>query len=418
MEPFHPIEAMAAARHEFGEHGGVNMSIESSTTFTVMNPEAMPALFSGARGPEQGCYLYGRHFNPTVYALGKILAAMEDTEAAYCTASGMGAISATILQLCGSGDHCVATRAVYGGTFALLHDFLPVHAGIRTTFVDVANLAAVEAAFEARTRVLYVEAVSNPTLVVADLPRLAEIAHRHGAALVVDNTFTPLVVTPSRLGADVVVHSMTKFVNGASDVIAGAICAGHDFLLQLMDVNGGALMLLGPTMDPHVAFQISMRLPHLGLRMKEHSHRAQLFAERLEALGVPVVYPGLPSHPQHDLLGRIGNTEFGAGGILGLDAGTRDRANQLMRRLQNEERFGYVAVSLGYFDTLLTCSAASTSSEIPEADQKAAGIPPGYVRVAIGYTGGVEERWQQLERALRVVGIVGGTRAPRERIAA
>lgn len=405
-KPFDPIEAMAAARHEFGEHGGVNMSVEASSTFTVMNPETMPSLFSGRRGPEEGCYLYGRHFNPTVHALGKTLAAMEDTEAAYCTSSGLSAIAATVMQLCASGDHVVASRTIYGGTFALLQGFLPKHASIHTTFVDSGDLAAVEAAFTPRTRLLYVESLSNPTLVVADLPRLAEIAHRHGVMLVVDNTFTPLVITPSRHGADVVVHSMTKFVNGASDVIAGAICGSHDFLRRLVDLSDGALMLLGPVMDPVVAFHASLRLPHLGLRMVEHSRRAQFLAERLEERGLGVTYPGLRSHPQHDLLARLGNREYGAGGVLGLDVGTEARANELMRRLQNEERFGYMAVSLGYFETLMSCSAASTSSELPEEDRTAAGIPPGYVRFAVGYTGSLEERWAQLKRALVAVGVL------------
>lgn len=405
-KPFDPIEAMAAARHEFGEHGGVNMSVEASSTFTVMTPETMPSLFAGRRGPEEGCYLYGRHFNPTVYALGKTLAAMEDTEAAYCTASGMAAISAAIIQLCESGDHVVAGRTIYGGTFALLRDFLPRRANVHTTFVDACDPVAVEAAFTPRTRVLLVEAMSNPTLEIADLPRLADIAHRHGAVLVVDNTFTPLVITPSRHGADVVVHSMTKFVNGTSDVIAGAICGTHEFLRRLVDVNHGALMLLGPVMDPVVAFHASLRLPHLGLRMVEHSRRTQFLAERLEERGLPVTYPGLRSHPQHALLQRLGNPEYGAGGVLGLDVGSPERASELMRRLQNEERFGYMAVSLGYFDTLMSCSAASTSSEIPEEDRTAAGIPAGYVRFAVGYTGSLEERWTQLKRALVAVGVL------------
>lgn len=404
MDTYHPIEAMAAARHEFGEHGGVNMSIEASTTFTVMNPETMPSLFAGQRGPDDGCYLYGRHFNPTVYALGQTLAALEGTEAAYCTSSGIGAIAATAMQLCETGDHVVVSQAVYGGTYALFRNFLPKHAGVTATFVDVSNLAAVEAAFQPRTRFLYVETMSNPTLVVADLPRLAAIAHRRGARLVVDNTFCPLVVTPARLGADIVVHSVTKFVNGASDVIAGAICSTHDFLVRMMDTTSGALMLLGPTMDPKIAFEISLRVPHLALRMKEHARRALFLARRLEEAGVRVVYPGLPSHPQFDLLRRIGNEEYGAGGVLGIDLGSLERANELMRRLQNEERFGYMAVSLGYFDTLMSCSAASTSSELADEDKSAAGIRPGYVRVSVGYTGGLEERWQQLHRALEAVG--------------
>jgi methionine-gamma-lyase len=400
---FDPIAALAAARHEFGEHGGVNPSIEQSTTFTVMHPETMPEIFHGHLGPQEGCYLYGRHFNPTVIGLGHQLAAMENAEVGYCTASGMGAISTTLLHLCRSGDHIVSSGTVYGGTFALLKNFLPERAGIRTTFVDTDDLAAVEAAFTDRTRVLYVESMSNPTLRVADIEALAAIAHRGGAKLVVDNTFTPLILTPIRHGADVVVHSLTKFVNGASDVIAGAVVGSKEFIEGLMDVNDGSLMLLGPTMDPHVAFQIGLRLPHLGIRMAEHSRRAKTFAERLRDRGVDVVYPGLPGDPHHDRLVRQANPGYGLGGILGVDMKTGVRADRFMDLLQNEGRFGLMAVSLGYFETLLSCSAESTSSELDEDAQGAAGISPGLVRMSVGYTGTLEQRWSQLERVLQLM---------------
>jgi methionine-gamma-lyase len=402
----HPLESLADLRHEFGEHGGVNMSIEASTTFTVMEAGTMPEIFHGLRGPDEGgCYLYGRHFNPTVYVLGRQLAAIEGTEAAYCTASGMSAISAALIQCCAPGDHIVAGNTLYGGTFALLQQFFPARTGVSTTFVDIRDLAAVERAFTARTRVLYVETLSNPTLVVADIPGLADIAHRHGARLIVDNTFTPLVMAPARHGADVVVHSMTKFLSGASDIIAGCVCASKEFITSLMDVNGGALMLLGPTMDPQVAFDLSLRIPHLGIRMQEHGRRAQAFAERLQQRGLKVIYPGLTSHPQHALFTALSAPEFGAGGVFGLDLGTTERAFQLMERLQNAEGFGWIAVSLGYFDTLLSVSASSTSSEMPEADQQSAGLSPGLVRVSLGYTGTLDQRWGQMERALASLGL-------------
>ncbi|MGH7532474.1 MAG: aminotransferase class I/II-fold pyridoxal phosphate-dependent enzyme [Gemmatimonadales bacterium] len=402
----HPLESLAALRHEFGEHGGVNMSIEASTTFTVLEAGTMPEIFHGLRGPDQGgCYLYGRHFNPTVYSLGSQLAAIEGTEAAYCSASGMSAISAALIQCCAPGDHIVAGNTLYGGTFALLQQFFPARTGVSTTFVDVRDLQAVERAFTPKTRVLYVETLSNPTLVVSDIPKLAAIAHRHGARLVVDNTFTPLVMAPARHGADVVVHSMTKFLSGASDIIAGCVCASKEFITSLMDVSGGALMLLGPTMDPRVAFDLSLRIPHLGIRMQEHGRRAQVFAERLHQRGLKVVYPGLPSHPQHALFNALANLEFGSGGVFGLDVGTAVRASQLLERLQNEEGFGWIAVSLGYFDTLLSVSASSTSSEMPEADQRSAGLSPGLVRVSLGYTGTLEQRWGQMERALTAAGL-------------
>jgi len=367
----------------------------------------MPEIFQGHLGPDVGgCYLYGRHFNPTVYVLGRQIAAYEGAQAGYCTASGLSAIAATIMQLCDTGDHVVASRTVYGGTFALLREYLPSKAAVTTTFVDVADLAEVEAAFTPRTKVLYCESLSNPTLRVADIPRLAEIAHRHGALLVVDNTFTPLIVAPIQHGADVVVHSLTKFMNGASDHIAGAVCGTTEFIMRLMDLHTGSLMLLGPTMDPQVAFDISLRLPHLGLRMAEHSRRAQAMASRLDALGLPVTYPGLAAHPDHALLQRLANPEFGHGGILTLDLGTRERAFEFMGLLQNEQQFGLMAVSLGYSETLMSCSAASTSSELSAEELEKARILPGLVRLSIGYTGTLEQRWLQLRSVLEQLGLV------------
>jgi methionine-gamma-lyase len=409
MNDFDPIRSLADLRHEFGEHGGVNMSIESSTTFTVMSADTMPEIFQGRRGPDGeagGCFLYGRHFNPTVYVLGKQLAALEGAENGYCTASGMSAIAGTVMQVCNHGDHMVSSDTVYGGTFALFKDFLPAKAGLEVSFVDACDLEQVEAAFTPRTKLLYVETVANPTLRVADLPRLAEIAHARGAKLVVDNTFTPLVVSPLQHGADVVVHSLTKFINGASDHIAGAICGTTEFVASLMDLHMGSLMLLGPTMDPGIAFNISMRLPHLGLRMVEHSRRAMVFSQRLKDLGVPVVYPGLPDNPNHDVLRRLANLEYGFGGLFCIDLGSVPRAHEFMEILQNKDRFGFMAVSLGYFDTLMSCSASSTSSELSEEDQQQAGISPGLVRISVGYTGTLEQRWNQLQDALQILNMI------------
>jgi methionine-gamma-lyase len=367
----------------------------------------MPDIFAGRKGPESGgCYLYGRHFNPTVYHLGRQLAALEGTEAAYCTASGMGAISAVALALCNSGDHIVAGNAIYGGTWALLNDFLPAKSGIATSFVDATLPESVAAAITDRTRLIYVESLSNPTLRVADIPRLAAIARDAGIPLVVDNTFSPLLLSPARLGADIVIHSLTKFIGGASDLIGGAICGSGEFVGSLMDLHVGPLMVLGPTMDPHVAGNIALRLPHLALRMKAHAERTELLAARSAALGVDVCYPGLGSHPDHHLIRSLHEPDFGYGGLMTIDAGTEERAMALMNCLQNEERFGYVAVSLGYFDTLMSCSASTTSSEMPGEALAQAAISPGLVRMSVGYTGSPEQRWAQLERALQRSGLV------------
>lgn len=406
MATFDPIESLANMRHEFGEHGGVNMSIEASSTFTVMDADIMPEIFQGHRGPDKGCYLYGRHFNPTVYVLGKQVAALEGAEAGYCTASGMSAIAAAIMQLCQAGDHIVSSNTIYGGTFALLKNYLPDKMGLKVTFVPPWNLKSVEAAITSQTKALYVETIANPTLRVADIPKLAALARAKGIKLIVDNTFSPLMVAPIVHGADIVVHSLTKFMNGASDIIAGAIVGTTPFIMSLMDLKHGSLMLLGPTMDPKVAYNISLRLPHLGIRMIEHSRRALLFAQRLRDLKLKVIYPGLEEHPDHEVMKRIGHPEYGFGGLFGLDVGDARRANTLMEILQNKDRFGFMAVSLGYFDTLMSCSASTTSSELDPTDLEEAAISSGYIRFSLGYTGSVEQRWQQFKDALKILNLI------------
>jgi len=407
MSRRNPIEDLAHLRHEFGEHGGVNMSIEASSTFTVMDPHTMPEMFQGRKGPDNaGCYLYGRHFNPTVYNLGRQLAALEGTESAYCTASGMGAISSTLMALCPSGNHIVSSNTVYGGTYALMHDFLPQKADVTTRFVDITDLDAVRASITDETKVLFTESVSNPTLRVADIPRLATIAQDAGIPLIVDNTFSPLILSPAVLGADIVVHSLTKFISGTSDVIAGAVCGSHEFIGQLMDLHSGSLMLLGPTMDPKTASELSLRIPHLPLRMAAHGERALALAERLASAAIDVGYPGLPGHPDRALFDSLCCPDYGYGGVLTIDLGSEERADELMSLLQNKYRFGFMAVSLGYFDTLMSCSGSSTSSEMTDEDKSAAGISPGLIRMSIGYTGTLEQRWTQLESALQDVGCI------------
>ena len=407
MNDFNPEQALSETRREFGEHGGVTPSISRSSTFTVIDPETMPEIFGGVRGPQQGgCFLYSRHFNPTVDILARYLSAMEGTEFAVCTASGMSAISCTLLQLCRKGDHIVSSNTIYGGTHALLEDLLPQF-GITTTFVDPTDTTAFEKAITPATRVLYTEALGNPTLKIADIRALSSLAHANDLSLVVDNTFTPMMISPARLGADVVVYSMTKYINGASDLVAGAICTTKAMVHQLMDLHTGRVMLLGPTMDPRMAYDIIQRLPHLSLRMREHSRRALAVSRRLEELGVPVVYPGLESFAQHGLATDLINKGYGYGGMFTIDCGTRDRADDLLDELQNKEDFGYIAVSLGYFDTLMSCSGASTSSEISREDQQKMGLSPGLVRLSIGYTGSLENRIAQMERAVRAVGLVG-----------
>ncbi|KAG9143445.1 hypothetical protein Leryth_025134 [Lithospermum erythrorhizon] len=168
----------------------------------------------------------------------------------------------------------------------------------------------------------------------------------------------------------------------------------------MMDLHQGALMLLGPTMNPKVAFELSERIPHLGLRMKEHCNRALAFATRMKKLGLKVIYPGLEEHPDHALLKTLANKDYGFGGILCVDMETEERANRLMNILQNFAQFGFMAVSLGYYETLMSCSGSSTSSELNPDEKALAGISPGLVRMSIGYVGTLEQKWSQLEKAL------------------
>ena len=386
-------------RRTFGEWGGVNESIEPSTTFTTMSPEIMQAIFEGKKGPSDGCFLYARHFAPNALHLGLRLAAMEDTEIAYPTSSGMSAIAITLLQLLSPDDHIVSSGAVYGGSHALFEKFLPKF-GIKTTFVKPSDTAGFKKAMTKKTKVLYVETEANPTMEIADLEALAKIAHEQKALLVVDNTFTPLTFTPAHHKADIVLYSTTKFINGRSDAIGGAICCSHDLLLKMMNLNTGALMLIGPVMDARNAHQLNLYLNDLPLRIKAHSERAMTFAERFNAMKIQVYYPGLGSHPQHELAKRMMNAEFGYGGMMSIELQKRDLAEKFVQKLQDLGG-GLNAVSLGYFDTLASIPGATTSSEIDSKDQKTMGLSKGLVRLSIGYTGNIEAQWDKMEKAIK-----------------
>lgn len=379
----------------FGEFGDVNPSITDSSTFTFMSPDRMEELFDHEI---EGCFLYSRHWNPTNKFLSDALARMEDCEAAQAKASGMAAISSAIIQLCGSGDEIISSRTIYGGTYALFKNFLP-RFGIKVHFVDVQNIDAVNALINDRTKVVYCESISNPLLDVSDIPALSAICKPRGVKLVVDNTFSPMMVSPIRLGADVVVHSLTKYINGTSDCVAGAVCASSDFIHQLTDINSGASMLFGAVLDSTRAASILKNLHSLHLRMRQHSQNAQYVAENLQKLGLRVFYPGLPEHPQHRLLTDMMNAGYGYGGMLAVDVGDTAKANRLMARMQ-EEKVGYLAVSLGYFKTLFSAPGHSTSSEIPEEERKAMGLSDGLVRFSVGLDNDIEQSFERIKLCL------------------
>jgi methionine-gamma-lyase len=221
----------------------------------------------------------------------------------------------------------------------------------------------------------------------------------------VDNTFSPLVLSPLRLGADVVVHSMTKFINGTSDCVAGCVVSSHDFINRLNDINSGPSMLLGPVLDSIRAAGILKNLHTLHIRMIRHGENALYLARRFEESGLTVHYPGLDSHPQHALLSRMMNPAFGYGGMLALDVGDRGKAEQLMMLMQ-EARVGYLAVSLGYFKTLFSAPGHSTSSEIPAEERASLGVGDGLVRFSVGLDHEIDRTWTKIESCLHRAGIL------------
>lgn len=385
----------------FGEYGGVNPSIADSSTFTYLAGKTMEEVFGGER---EGCYLYSRHMNPSTGYLAEAVSNMENSEAAQVAASGMGAISSVLLQLCSAGDHIVSSRTIYGGTYALMKNFLP-KLNIQTSFVNTTKLEDVKSAINENTKVIYCETMSNPLLEISDIKAIAEIAKERGIRLVVDNTFTPLIFSPIELGADVVIHSLTKFINGASDTVGGVICSSAEFIHELIDVNEGASMLLGPTMDALRANSILKNLRTLHIRMKQHSHNAQYLAEKFKGLGLRVFYPGLEEHPQHELMKSEMNSEFGFGGMLVVDAGDIEKANRFMEAMQNDN-IGYLAVSLGFYKTLFSAPGASTSSEIPEEEQEEMGLSTGMVRMSVGLDNDIERTFNKIKACMEKTGVL------------
>ncbi len=385
----------------FGEAGGVNPSISDSSTYTFIKAKTMLDTFEGNT---DGCYLYSRHTSPSNLYLAEALAAMENTESATVTASGMGAITPVLLQLCDAGDHVVSSRTIYGGTYAFLKNFTP-RLNIQTAFVDITNLSAVENAITKNTKVIFCETVSNPLLEVADIKALSALAKKHNLKLVVDNTFSPLSINPMAFGADVVIHSLTKFINGSSDTVGGVVCGSESFINELKDVNSGACMLLGSTMDSLRASSILKNLRTLHLRIKQHSKNALYLAEQFEKIGIKTVYPGLASHPSHKIMKSMLIEEFGFGGMLTINVNSLENANKLMELMQ-ERNLGYLAVSLGFYKTLFSAPGTSTSSEIPEDEQVKMGMSDGLIRISIGLDNDIKRTFEMMKTCMTDLNII------------
>jgi len=381
--------------NQFGEFGDVNPSITDSATYTFLEAKTMVGTFEGK---EEGCFLYSRHWNPSNKYLADALSVMEGTPSAWVTASGMAAITNAILQMCGCGDHIITSITTYGGTYAFLKNYLP-RFNIDVTFVNIDDLESVKKAIRPNTKLIYTESMTNPMLQISDIPALADIANEAGIKLVVDNTFTPLIISPFKLGAHVVVYSMTKFINGKNDCVAGAICADEEFINSLSDVNTGTAMLLGPVLDPLRSSSILKNLHTLHIRMQKHGENAMYLAERFKEAGLKVNYPGLPEHKNHHLLKELMNPGFGFGGMIAIDMSTAEAANGFMEKMQHAG-VGYLAVSLGYFKTLFSNSGKSTSSEVPEEVQREIGMSEGLVRFSVGLDHDIAYTWEKIKELI------------------
>jgi len=401
----HPAQDIQNLQY-FGEFGGVNPSISDSSTYTFMTAQRMRDTFEGKAN---ACYLYSRHGSPSNQYLSSALAKMENTESATVFASGIAAITSTILQVCKQGNHIVASRTIYGGTYAFLKNVLPKF-GIHTTFVDFTDCSMVNDAITENTKMLYCESISNPLLEVVNFRSVSNLSKTNDLKLIVDNTFSPLMLQPAMHGADIVIHSLTKFINGSSDALGGVVCASTEFIEGLKDVNTGLAMLLGQTLDSFRAASILKNLRTLPIRMQKHSENAQYLAVKFQDLGYKVVYPGLKNHPQHKLLSTMLSDRIGFGGIMTVDFGSLQKANAIMEMMQHQN-LGYLAVSLGFYKTLFSASGTSTSSEISEEERKNMQLSDGLVRFSMGLDHDIKTTFLKMKQVVEMAEHETGVKA-------
>jgi methionine-gamma-lyase len=319
-------------------------------------------------------YAYARIDNPTASAMAAAVAELEGAEAGYALASGMAAIHAALVSLLRAGDRIVSTRAVYGSTRALMTTVLE-RFGVGVTFVDPTDLAAVEAALPG-ARVLYLETISNPQILIADIESLAGRAHAHGATVVVDNTFaSPYLCRPLELGADLVVESCTKWLGGHSDVVAGSVCGSRELIadVRALETEAGAIAA------PFSAFLVLRGIETLHVRMERHCANALALARYLESRPEVgrVLYPGLASHPQAQIAQRLLRA---GGGMLAFDLGERAAAAACIDALRIPPR----TASLGSVQTIAVHPPSSTHRQLTDAELSEAGIPQGLVRLSVG----------------------------------
>jgi cystathionine gamma-synthase len=374
MSGFSTRAIRAASRAPAAPQTPVNVPIYQTSTFEVADAEELAELLAF----ERPGHSYTRYSNPTHAALEDALAELEGADAALATASGMAAMHGVVLSLLRTGDELIVPRAVYGGMVGLVGSILE-RSGIGHRSVDTTHPAQVEAAITDRTRLIWLETISNPTTAVADVETLSELAHAHGVLLVVDNTFaSPAIANPLMLGADLVIHSTTKYIGGHSDLMGGAVVGSADRVAAArhMVINAGG------NAAPFEAFLALRGLKTLALRMERHSANALAVAKALaEAPGVAQVrYPGLASHPQHDLAMRVFRDGM-AGGMLAIELeGGREHGERFLGRV----RIAVHATSLGSVETLVSHPASSSHRQLSDKELAAAGMSPGTVRVSIG----------------------------------
>jgi cystathionine beta-lyase/cystathionine gamma-synthase len=364
----------AASRVPAAPQPPVNVPIYQTSTFEVADAQELAELLEFARPGHS----YSRYSNPTHAALEEALAELEGAEACHVTASGMAAIHGVVLSFLRSGDEMVIPRAVYGGVVGLARSVLS-RAGITVRAVDTGDPAAVDAGIGERTRLVWLETISNPTTAMADIAAISGLAHARGVAVAVDNTFaSPYLCNPLALGADAVVHSTTKYIGGHSDLTGGA-------LLGSAEVVGAAREIVinaGGNAAPLEAFLALRGLKTLALRMVRHSSNALAVAKALEgAPGVEAArYPGLTSHPQHQLAEQTLRQGM-AGGMLALEvSGGRPAGERFLDRL----RVAVHATSLGSVETLCSHPASSSHRQFDDAQLAEAGLSAGMIRVSIG----------------------------------
>jgi cystathionine gamma-lyase len=356
-------------------HGG---QAHDPSTGAVMPPIYATSTYAqSSPGVHQG-FEYSRSHNPTRFALERGVADLESGTRGYAFASGLAAI-ATLLEVLDAGAHVIASEDLYGGSFRLFDKVRRRSAGLEVSYVDLADLAAVEAAVRPTTRLLWVETPTNPLLRLADLEALAALARRHGLIAAADNTFaSPYVQRPLELGFDVVMHSTTKYIGGHSDVVGGALVVGEN--AELRDRLTFLQNAVGAVASPFDSFLTLRGMKTLALRMRRHCDNARKIAEWLEGRpGVArVIYPGLPSHPQH----ALARTQMRAPG--GMIAAVLDRDLDGTRRMLERTRLFTLAESLGGVESLIEHPAIMTHASIPPETRRRIGISDGLVRLSVG----------------------------------